>query len=347
MGLFCKILTAFLVVLSLFETQARISDNYQLDLSDPSTFSYGEECSEINPAQWKVSNDSCFLQTCPINITTAGNFVISIKINLSGNMESNDNVYIQYSFNGEGFTNDTIFNGDISAAVFIYTDTINLTPGQIFEIKIIAETDTNNEFWQIKDGNISFGQAEPVPVCLLYFNAEFTDEQSVYLEWATASEYDADYYVIERSADGCNFDPIVRIECNNDNNNNEIILKRNNFYSYTDISPLPGCSYYRLKQVDKNGEYTYFSMVSVENNNFRFLVYPNPVHNEPINILFNGVLDGELSVMIFNLQGEQVYYINKVYNQSGMQINYIFGPGLYNITVIYNNIERSGKIIVL
>jgi hypothetical protein len=95
----------------------------------------------------------------------------------------------------------------------------------------------------------------PLPVELMYFNGAPQDNYVV-LDWATASEYNNSHFEIERSAEGRRFETIQSIE---GGGNSRYRLS----YQTVDDNPLPGRSYYRLKQVDWNGTYVYSPVVSV------------------------------------------------------------------------------------
>lgn len=112
--------------------------------------------------------------------------------------------------------------------------------------------------------------ANPLPIELLYFNAKLLD-QKVRLEWATASEINNALFTIERSADGRLFEPIASIQ----GAGNSIETRT---YSAEDERPLQGYNYYRLKQTDYDGAFTFSPIESIflqQNDTIR--LWPNPV----------------------------------------------------------------------
>ncbi|MFN8143654.1 MAG: T9SS type A sorting domain-containing protein [Bacteroidia bacterium] len=96
-----------------------------------------------------------------------------------------------------------------------------------------------------------------LPIELIYFKAK-ARSGVVDLTWATASEINNSYFTIERSSDGVNFIPIKQI---NGAGNSTVKLD----YSAVDDQPLDGTSYYRLKQTDYDGQYSYSDIESVKN----------------------------------------------------------------------------------
>jgi hypothetical protein len=109
-----------------------------------------------------------------------------------------------------------------------------------------------------------------LPVTLSSFNASI-DNNSVQLTWQTLSETNNDYFIIERSSNGNGFTNIGRLPGAGTS------LQENN-YAFTDLHPTPGTNYYRLKQVDFDGRFSYSPVVSAfwgEEEGFR--IYPTLV----------------------------------------------------------------------
>ena len=94
-----------------------------------------------------------------------------------------------------------------------------------------------------------------LPITLLYFRGENIDNMS-YLEWVTVSETNNDFFTVERSQDGMIFDEICTIQ--GSGNSNEPLQ-----YDCTDEYPYNGFNYYRLKQTDFDGQYSYSEIILV------------------------------------------------------------------------------------
>lgn len=109
----------------------------------------------------------------------------------------------------------------------------------------------------------------PLPVELLAFTAQRHGKQ-VDLNWATASEKNSRSFDVERSADGQQFKAILSKA------GQGTTSSRTN-YAATDHQPLPGLSYYRLKQIDLDGTAAYSPVVSVQSDGaVEIGIYPNP-----------------------------------------------------------------------
>ncbi|HXB95904.1 MAG TPA: T9SS type A sorting domain-containing protein, partial [Puia sp.] len=93
------------------------------------------------------------------------------------------------------------------------------------------------------------------------------------LTWATATESNNDYFTVEKSQDGINFEDLTRVNSAAPNGTSSLPL----YYSAIDPSPYSGTNFYRLKQTDLDGNSTYSNIVSVDFSKTNAInVYPNP-----------------------------------------------------------------------
>jgi hypothetical protein len=140
---------------------------------------------------------------------------------------------------------------------------------------------------------------KPLPIVLLSWEAKEIDDYTN-LTWVTAAEVNNDYFTIERSSDGIDFEAIGTIH-------GAGTTSESNFYSFYDREPLRGISYYRLKQTDFNGDFEYSKIVSVSNNKMLvndYQIYPNP-SNGQFNILIKGDTSSPFSIV--DMQGKTVF----------------------------------------
>ncbi|MCE7924146.1 MAG: T9SS C-terminal target domain-containing protein [Haliscomenobacteraceae bacterium CHB4] len=108
-----------------------------------------------------------------------------------------------------------------------------------------------------------------LPVELVFFKGNETNGE-VYLNWQTASEKENDHFLVEHSEDGSAFEPVGKVY-----GSGTTALASN--YSFLHSQPVKGANYYRLKQVDHDGTYSYSDIVRVETASGRAIeIYPNP-----------------------------------------------------------------------
>jgi hypothetical protein len=137
-----------------------------------------------------------------------------------------------------------------------------------------------------------------LPIELIYFKVE-AKGNTVKADWATASEINNERFEIERSKDGVNW---VFAEKKPGAGNSSGVI----YYTLIDNSPYNGLSYYRLKQVDYDGEYDYSQIVAVEvKNSNTFSVYPNPANDE-LYIQFSDYDFSQSELLIFSVDGRLV-----------------------------------------
>lgn len=104
---------------------------------------------------------------------------------------------------------------------------------------------------------MKFTQLSPLPVELLSFSAKPIDNKEVICKWATATESNNDFFTVEKSTDAIHFESAGTI----DGAGYSSVITN---YSFTDKHPYNGVSYYRLKQTDFNGAFTYSQIVAVQ-----------------------------------------------------------------------------------
>jgi hypothetical protein len=123
----------------------------------------------------------------------------------------------------------------------------------------------------------------PLPVELLTFMA--TDQlKSVKLDWTTASETDNDYFSVERSLDGEFWSEIGQVKGSGTTTSVTA-------YTFTDHHPVVGYQYYRLRQVDFDGEFEYSKVILVlrsGDSSFALDVYPVPLTSEELFLATDG-----------------------------------------------------------
>jgi hypothetical protein len=144
-----------------------------------------------------------------------------------------------------------------------------------------------------------------LPIQLLAFGARPDPEaRQVVLTWATAQEVNNAYFTIERSQDGRNFRPIVQVP---GAGNSRTRLD----YRTIDGQPLAGLSYYRLKQTDTDGTFTYSKIVAVFMDDDAlaadgFVLYPNPGTGLEVNLRLTNPEVRAGRVVVYDVTGRQL-----------------------------------------
>ncbi|MDP4284912.1 MAG: T9SS type A sorting domain-containing protein [Bacteroidota bacterium] len=156
---------------------------------------------------------------------------------------------------------------------FNYLDFSTTTDNSLTNIDELEVQATVN-FVYVAIDNFQYGNAVPTPVKLLNFSAQ-QENKSIRLQWQTAQENNSKSFEIEHSMNTTNWNTLATQPAAG---NSAVVSS----YSFNDASPTYGKNYYRLKQVDIDGSFTYSNVVSAEwsgTSGTLVEVYPNPVAN--------------------------------------------------------------------
>jgi hypothetical protein len=193
----------------------------------------------------------------------------------------------------------------------------NTTPGTDIAIKKVVNVDltTTVALFQLVNHNglasysLIFNPDGTLPVELTSFNAAIKKSKNT-LTWTTASESNNSGFDIESSTDGSGFNKISFVATKAVSGNSNAVLT----YSFEDAKAAKGTTYYRLKQVDFNGDFKYSDVKFINNslnNAVQFSVYPNPVTN----VIRVGTTLQDLNgyqVDLYNTNGLKVKSLNLV-----------------------------------
>jgi hypothetical protein len=135
----------------------------------------------------------------------------------------------------------------------------------------------------------------PLPVTWVNFSSGLKNGV-VTLKWKTADEIDVENYVVEHSANGTSYDAIATIFAKGSSGLNE--------YEYAYKEQSGGAHYYRIKEVDINGNYKY-SLVRtvVVGNTFVLQIQSNPVY-QSLSIIVNSDANTKAKLQVVNTEGK-------------------------------------------
>ena len=187
-----------------------------------------------------------------------------------------------------------------------------------------------------------------LPVALNNFTALKKSSVSE-LSWTTVSEINCAGFDIERSLDGNRYSKIGIVNSKSTNGNSNTTL----LYSFQDNKPLIGNNYYRLKQIDLDGNYKYSNVATVKFDSpttfFIQSVFPNPaVGFSDINLLSK--FSGNGSVVLYDEAGRKINQFSTYLNIGENSIHIYTGDlsnGVYIITIsLSNGASVSTKLII-
>lgn len=134
-----------------------------------------------------------------------------------------------------------------------------------------------------------------LPVTWLSVNGQLQNGNAI-IQWATASENNSSHFEIEHSTNGVNYTKAGTINAAGFSSNTSD-------YSYTHIQPVAGKNYYRIKQVDRDGKFSYSRIITLINKKEQniLVVTPNPAQHI---IQVNTNIGGPGTIRIYSIQGK-------------------------------------------
>lgn len=270
-----------------------------------------------------------------------------MKVTVTGNSSEATTVYYSLSFdwdNNQLFEGAEVYTGSIMTSSPVTTPDIDVTvpgtfaDGDVINARLVIAasaadastgTTTSGSFVNGEVEDFQFTSMQVLPVELKSFYARANDKNAL-LSWSTASELNNEKFEIERSADGKEFTKVGTVRGNGTTN-------RESSYDFVDEGALWSSSqvYYRLKQVDYNGAYSYSEVVSVKGTHSKIEVYPNPAVGSNIRIINTDETD---SYELYDAMGKLLMtgrsttevdvsslkhglYLLKIINRSGVAIH--------------------------
>lgn len=166
------------------------------------------------------------------------------------------------------------------------------------------------------------------------------------LHWSTASEINADHFIIERAGDDFDFKPIGTLSASGTTSHVEQ-------YNFTDINPTSSIHYYRLKQVDFNGDSETFNTISIAQNESELIVqppYPNPITENTLYLPIILKHNEELTFSIYDTSGRKTIIQSRQLERGFQQLELDFTnvqSGIYQLQIVNNQnvVIHTSKVI--
>lgn len=184
-----------------------------------------------------------------------------------------------------------------------------------------------------------------LPIELLYFTGNI-NEGLVDLFWSTASEINNDYFNLFKSQDGINWINFMQID-------GAGTTASTMTYSKTDNSPFLGTSYYKLKQTDFDGNFSFSNIIVIQNGFIteqEIIPFPNPTNGNEIGLEIVGFSQENMIITITDIVGKVHFTMPYNINSSRQIISLSFedklSGGTYFVTGSANDKVISKKIMI-
>lgn len=250
-----------------------------------------------------------------------------------------------------GNSNGTSFSCPLlaGAAALVLSVDPTLTPMEILDLLRQTASQSNNPDRFMGWGIINTLDAIeliPVPVELTLFSGSYVNG-AVHLEWTTATETNNFGFEVQKRYDNTSYEKIGFVSGNGTTTNGMQ-------YSFEDNGLLTGRIYYRLKQLDFNGDFEYSNEIMVEVLNLTdyqlFQNYPNPF-NPSTSIKYSVPARSKIKISLYDIIGNEVSTLFEGIQESGVHdINLTadnLPSGVYFVSMIAENFSKAIKITLM
>lgn len=243
------------------------------------------------------------------NYLQGGSASISDKVyNITAENESDYELILYY-------TDNELAIWDNNAALTVLQSSVNLAHAtahnvELQPIQLITSNYYSDQNFTTfkgsfnKNGNFGLTDAnqvtQPLPIALLSFTGEVVKDY-IQLEWRTASELNADHFIVEHSTDGINFNFFLQTTAMGTS-------RESNTYQVQDWQPLAGNNYYRLTEVDIYGKAGKPFIINVDFHTSTALsISPNPIEDQILKIQLTTAVTENVRIEVFNTLGQSIY----------------------------------------
>lgn len=254
-------------------------------------------------------------------------------------------VYIDYNDNGIFETREAVLtfpSGRGTRTLSFTTPTSGLVQNKGLRMRVLSRyfnppsnaCDTG-PYGQAEDYTVYFATASLLPVSLVEFKAE-CEGNAVAISWKTASEQHNDHFTVERSAEGLNWEIVGKVK-------GAGTSTQGHRYNMKDHGADGGVNYYRLKQSDLDGKYSYSDVLSVscvDLDQQILTLFPNP---SPGRFTIQG-FGQEADLTITNAMGQRI--MNKKIISDEEIIDLTGRPGTYIVVIRSGGKAFSRKVFI-
>ena len=263
----------------------------------------------------------------PVVNATAGNMCTGNSSSLNANVTSGGSFSYEwtpdYMFVGSRFISNPIVSPDVTTTYQVaVTNNANGCANTALTTVVVKDS------------------CKSLPIQWLDFVARL-ENKNVRLTWTVAMEQNNKFFVIERSNNGRNWIAIGTV-------NSLGNIDQNRMYESYDMMPKEGVNFYRIKQVDINGRYTYSDIrqVLIINQQSGFVVYPNPTTDIVHYVIPNFSSAEHYELRLTGIDGRLIHNYSITNSQGTLSMKNL-SSGVYVLKISNNKGMTSNKKIVL
>lgn len=210
---------------------------------------------------WSITNTTSF-------------YLVPINYSIPSNPNLGNITAIEYFFDHDpGFGNGTMISIPSTTNLVNYSVAVDISSLQNDTVHTLYIRTLDG--WS-QTTTTTFAIGTVLPLNWLIFSGKLQENNNVLLQWQTAAGFSNNYFDVEKSRNGINFNKIGEIFSVKDNS------IHNNNYQFIDTMANEGMNYYRIKAVDFNGKTSYSAVLPININSYTnsdFYVLNNPAHD--------------------------------------------------------------------
>ena len=317
--------------------------------TDATTYNTSKTGSKYVRYAWSTTN--AFIWTPGFQLTAGVSYDFSFYAQGDGFTSWVNDVFVNSSVSAVGTTQLTPAyspTGPGSLAIQSYnlvSRTFVPTTSGIYYFAIRGNQSSSAPWYMAFDDFSLELTPSPLPTELVSFAANCEDNNTVAVNWTTASEHNSDYFIVEKSRNGSTWNELKKIAAAG--NSTQLIN-----YSVADASDINGTVYYRLSQYDIDGASKVYDIISTNcsaENELAMVAYPNP-SNGQFTVKIENAVGGSYTLGITDMQGKAIEQQN-IQLETGttvVKLNPIgLKPGVYLLQLVNaSTIEKQLKLVV-
>ncbi|MEO7045051.1 MAG: hypothetical protein ABI091_07055 [Ferruginibacter sp.] len=262
-----------------------------------------------------------------VNVPVASSF--QLKINCGSGSINGSKFHLEQGHNN--FTG-SIAVGNTGTAFTVVDGGIVSLPAGTYPLRLVVDSGI------LFIDTLSFTAYSILPVNIISVSANAVNK-NINVEWKVENERNVKEYIVEKSADGNNFNKVSFVQSNN---------KGTDTYNWLDTNPLTGFNYYRITRIDENNQKSLSQIVKVSmgtNSNNGISVYPVPIVNGAINLQLMNEPGGKYFVRVLNQLGQPVLSKQIIHAEGNsseiIQMEKNSSHGIYTVEITKPNGELT------
>ena len=208
---------------------------------------------------------------------------------------------------------------------------LNVLAGEVYVMMLDNWSSNTTPFalnWSLTNG-ATLDCTPPLPVTMSSF-VNTCESGKTLLKWTTETENNNDYFSIEKSDEKFQFYEIGRVFGRGNSN-------VTNTYEFTDPFFNDKTSYYRIKQVDFNGEFMYHRIIASSCYKTEFEVVNQQLESNSMDLIINSVQDERVTIQLFDIHGKLITESVQTLTQGNNKINltnFNINSGIYMLNIV-------------